>query len=154
MGLFVEHFHSAPFAQGFIHDKLTFAGGFGQHLHQFIQGFLIESPWQNPGRNGLFQGADGFLKRFFIVLADAHHFADSPHLRAQFVFNPGEFFKGPSGEFDDHIIARGGIFFQGALPPVGDFVQGQAAGQQRRNQRDGKAGGFGSQGGRTRSPRV
>ena len=69
-----------------------------------------------------FQRTDGLLKGFLIVLANTHCFADCAHLGSQFVLHPGKFFKGPACELHHHILARRGIFFQGAVTPVRNFV--------------------------------
>ncbi len=75
------------------------------------------------------QGTNRLLQGFFIVLPDAHHFTDSPHLGAQSIFDAFEFLKSPAGEFHHHIIDLRGIFIKGFLPPVGELVQGEAGGK-------------------------
>ena len=87
-----------------------------------------------------------FLEGFFIGLADAHDFADCPHLGTQTVFGIAEFLKSPAGKFNHHIIAGGRIFFQSAFSPVGQFIQSQSGGQLGGYQGNRKSGSFGSQG--------
>ena len=42
MGCFVKGLDVGPFAECFVHDKLAFTRGRSEHLHQFIQGQLVE----------------------------------------------------------------------------------------------------------------
>ena len=93
------------------------------------------------------QGADGLLKCLLIVLANGHDLAHSLHLRAQLVLGAFKFLKGPAGKFDDYIVAGGLVIVQGSLLPVGNLVQGQAAGQQGGDIGDGEARGLGGQSG-------
>ena len=65
-----------------------------------------------------------------------------------------ELLEGPAGELDHHVVARGRVLLQRPVAPVGDLVQRQAAGQQRRDEGDGEAGGLGGQGRRARGARV
>ena len=58
----------------------------------------------------------------------------------------GKLLEIPAGELDDHVVAPGGVLVQRPVPPVGDLVEGQPAGQQRRDQGDGEARRLGGQG--------
>ena len=60
-----------------------------------------------------FQGTDGFLKGFLIILADGHHFTYSFHLCAQFILRFFEFLKCPAREFDHNIVTGGFVVCQG-----------------------------------------
>ncbi len=104
IGHFIELFDVCAFAQGLVQNKLAFTGGLRQHGHQFLQGTLIEVLGKAQAISADFKGTDGLLYGFFIVLADAHDFAHRPHLGAKLVDGARELFKGPAGEFDDHII--------------------------------------------------
>ena len=100
------------------------------------------------------QRADRLLEGLLVVLAEAHHFADGQHLRAQLVRQPGELLEGPAGELDHHVVARGRVLLQRSHPPVGDLVHRHAAGQQRRDVGDREAGGLGGQRRRARGARI
>ena len=67
------------------------------------------------------------MEGFFIILADAHYFADCAHLRAEFIFDTLEFFKCPAGEFDNDIITPWCIFFECAFSPIWNFIKRKAA---------------------------
>jgi len=94
------------------------------------------------------------LQSFLIIFADAHDFTDGAHLGAELIFNAAEFLKGPAGKFNNDVIAGGCIFFERPIPPIGDFVERQAAGQQGRNHRNRKACCLGSQCRRARCARI
>ena len=118
----MELINSGPFAQGFIHDKLPLAGRFCQESHQLIEGQVMKIFGKAQAVTADFQRTDGLLKGLLIILANAHCLADCAHLGPEFVLHPGKFFKGPARKFNHHILARRGIFFQGAVTPVGNFV--------------------------------
>ena len=102
----------------------------------------------------VFERADRLLEGLLVGLADAHHLADGAHLRAELVYRALEFLEGPAGELHDDIVAGGGVFLQGPVAPVGDFVERETAGEFGRNERDGKAGGLGGKGRGARGARV
>ena len=92
------------------------------------------------------EGADGLLEGLLVGLADAHHLADGPHLRAELVLGPLELLEGPAGELDDDVVARRGVLLQRAVAPVGDLVEGEAAGELGRDEGDGEARRLGGEG--------
>ncbi len=146
VGQLIQFLDFGAFAQGFVHDELAFAGGGSDYAQEFIQGQFVEVLGEPEPVTVDFQAADGFLEGLFIILADAHDFAHGLHLGAELVFQAGEFFKGPAGEFNHHIVAGRGVLFKRSVPPVRDFIHGQAPGQQGGDHGDGKTGGLGSQG--------
>jgi hypothetical protein len=68
------------------------------------------------------QRADGFLESFFIILTNAHDFADGAHLCAEVVIDALELFKGPASKFDDDIIAVRNVFVQCAVLAAGKVL--------------------------------
>ena len=52
-----------------------------------------------------FQRADGLLKGFLVILTDTHGLPDRAHLGPQLIFHTRKLLKGPSGKFDDYIVA-------------------------------------------------
>ena len=150
----IDLFDGSAFAQSLVHDKMPLAGGGDQHFQQLFFGFLVEVLGPAQAAPAGFQAADGFLEGFLVGLADAHDLAYGPHLCPQFVLHAFEFFKGPAGKLDYHIISVRNVFVQSAVFSAGDVLQSQAGGQHGGNQGDGEAGGFGSQGGRPGSPGI
>ena len=93
-----------------------------------------------------FEAAHRFLEGFGKSAPDGHHFADALHLWAKDRIDAGEFFKGPTGDFDHHIVEAGLKRSWCQLGDiVGDFVEGIAYRQQGGDFGDGEAGGLGRQ---------
>ena len=145
-GLAVEVLDARPLAQGLVEDELALAGGIGQQGGQLLQGLVVEVGGEAQAVAPVLQGADGLLQGLLVGLADAHHLADGAHLGAQAVLGALELLEGPAGELDHHVVAGGAVAVEGAVPPVGDLVQGQAPGEQGGDVGDGEAGGLGGQG--------
>ena len=95
------------------------------------------------------QTADSFLESLFVGLTNTHNFTDGAHLGAQLILHAFELFKGPAGEFDNHIIAVRYIFVQSSVLAAGNILQSQSCCQHRGNQGDGETGSLGGQSGRT-----
>ena len=96
---------------------------------QFRQGLFIKILGKSKAVPAVLQRPDGLLEGLLVVLADAHDFADCPHLSAKLVFNVFKFFKIPAAEFNNHVVTPGCVFLQGALTPVRNFIHGQPAGK-------------------------
>ena len=146
MGDPVEGLDVGALAQRLVHLEVAFAAGGTQGAEQLFEGHLMKVAGKTQPIAIGFQAADGFLEGFFVSLADAHHLTDGPHLGAEHVRYPLELFEGPAGELHDDVVARRRVFFQGPVPPIGDFVQGLTAGQQRRHPGNRKTGGLGRKG--------
>jgi len=67
-------------------------------------------------------------------------------LGAQFILQPVEFLECPPGEFDHHVIARGGVFVEGSRAPVWYLRKGKTASQPCRHQGNGKSRGLRGEG--------
>ncbi len=132
-------------AQGLVHQELALAGGHGQELDQLVERFCVEVLGEAKSGPADFKRADGFLQGLFVVLADAHHFADRAHLGAEPVLDALELFESPAREFHDHVIAAGGVFVQRSLAPVRNLVHGQAACEQGRDKGDREPRGLGGE---------
>jgi len=61
MGFGGQRLNRSTFAQGLIHDELPFAGGLGEHFHQFIQRFRVEVFNKSQAVTFFLQRPDGFL---------------------------------------------------------------------------------------------
>ena len=72
-----------------------------------------------------FETADRFLKRFFIIFADAHYLAHGAHLGAKFVLGAFELLKRPPRKFDNDVVSPVFVLIECAFSPVGNFVQSQ-----------------------------
>ena len=101
-----------------------------------------------------FQTADSFLESFFICFTDAHHFADSAHLRSQFIFYPFKLLKCPAGKFNHYIIAVRHVFIQSTIFSTWNIFQGQSCCQHGGYKGDRETGCLGCQRGRTGSTRI
>ena len=97
VGLLVEGLHVGALAERLVHDELPLGGRLGQHGHQFFQRPLVEILGEPQAVAADLQRADRLLEGLLVVLAEAHHLADGPHLRAQLVFQPLELLEGPAG---------------------------------------------------------
>ncbi len=150
VGFGVQGVDGGAFAQGFIHDELPFTGGFAEQLHQFIERPGVEILDEAQAVTLFLQRPNGFLKSFLVIFSDAHDFAHGAHLRTELVGCAGEFFEIPAGELHHDVVARRRVLIQRALAPVGNFIERNAGGQHRGDERDGKAGGLGGQRRRTR----
>ena len=104
MGLFIQFLHLSTFAQGFIHEKLAFAGGKAQPAHELFQRQRIEIFRESKTVTVAFKASNRFLECLLICFTQTHDLADRPHLSTQFILSPLKFFKGPAGEFNDHIF--------------------------------------------------
>ena len=149
LGNVMDFINGGTLAERFIHDKMTFTGGRNQHGEELFLCFAVKILRMAQAVAAGFQAADGFLEGFLVVLADAHDFAYRTHLRTQLVFHAFEFFKGPAGELDYHIVSVRHIFVQSPVFSAGDVLQGEAAGQHGGNEGDREAGSLGSQSGGT-----
>ena len=89
--------------------------------------------------SAVLKGSDGLLESLLEILADAHDLAHGPHLSSQLILHALELFKGPSGKFDNHVIAVGHIFVQASVLAAGDLAQGKASGQHGGYKCDGEA---------------
>ena len=150
----VDFFHGGALLQGLIHLEVAFAGRGIQLAEKVFLGHRLELLHMAESEASLLQGTDGLLEGFFIVLADAHDFADGTHLGSQMVLDALELLKGPAGELHDHIVAVRHILVQGAVLAAGKVCQGKACSELCGNQRDGEAGCLGGKGGRTGGTRV
>ena len=150
----VERPDIGPLAKRFIHLKLALAVGRADHLEQIFQGLFVKILGKTEPIAAVFQTANGLLKRLLVVASEAHDLAHGLHLGAQFISDALKFFEGPAREFHHDIVPGGGVSVEGAIPPVRDFIQGKAAGQQGGYPGDGKPRGLGRQGRRARGPRV
>ena len=145
----MDFFYCGTLAESFVHDEMTFAGRGDQKSEKLFFCFASQVPGIPQAIAACFQTADRFLEGFLIIFADAHHFAYRAHLGAQLILNTLEFFEGPAGKFDNHIISVGHIFIQGSVLAAGDILQGKAACQHGGNQCDGEPGSLGGQCGGT-----
>ena len=122
LGDLVDLLHRGSLAKRLIHDKVAFAGRRDQHLEQLFPAFGMKIFGKAQTVASGLQAADGLLEGFFIGLADAHHFTHGTHLGAQLVLHALEFFKGPAGKLDDHIISVRHIFVQSAVFAAGNIL--------------------------------
>ena len=101
---------------------MPFAGRGRKHGKKLFLCFTLElfQPAQTVPA-GL-QAADGLLEGLLIGLADAHDLAHRAHLSAQLILHALEFFKGPAGELDDHVVSVGDIFIQRAVFSAGNVL--------------------------------
>ena len=118
----VDLIYGCAFAQGFIHDEMTFTGRGYQHTKQVILRFAVKIFGMPQTIAAGFQRTDGFLEGFLVGFADTHDFAYGTHLGTQFVFYAFEFFESPAGEFDHDIITIGNIFIQSAVFAAGNIL--------------------------------
>ena len=117
-------------------------------------GYALDLDFVKAGQ-ARFQSAQGLLHRFLEGATDGHDLAHRLHRGAQQRLRPRIFLEGEARDLGDHIVdarlERGG---RDLGDVVGQFVQGVADGQTRRDLGDGEAGGLGRQGRRTRHARV
>ena len=139
--------YRGAFAQGFVHLEVTFGRRRAQQGQQFFFAEFVKILYMTQAIAPFFQRTDGFLEGFLIIFADAHDFAHGAHLSPQFVVYAFELFKGPAGKFHNNIISVRHVLVQSAVFSAGQVLQGQAAGQFGRYQRDGETGGLGCQSG-------
>ena len=149
-----QFFHGSPFTKCLIHDKLTLTCRIDQHLHQFILCFLMEIFGKSQTITSDFQTADSLLECFFIIFTDTHNFADSTHLCSQLVLGIFEFFKCPSGKFNNNIISAWHIFVQCTIDAAWNLIQGKSGRKHRRYECDRESCRFGCQCGRTGRSRI
>ncbi len=145
LGQFKQLVHRGAFAQSLVHDKLPLAGGIYQHLEQLFPALFVKILGKAQAVASDLQAADGLLKSLLVGLADAHDLAHGPHLGAQLVLAVLEFFKGPPGKLDHHIVPAGHVLVQRAAHAAGDLVQSQPRRQHGGHQRDGESRGFAGQ---------
>ncbi len=151
---FKQLFYRSPFTKCFVHDKLTLACRIDQHLHQFILCFLMEIFGKSQTITSDLQTADSFLECLFIIFTDTHDFADSTHLCSQLVLGIFEFFKCPSGKFDNNIISAWHIFVQCTVDAARNLIERKSGCKHRRYECDRESCRFGCQGGRTGCSRI
>jgi len=152
--LAVQLVHRRALAQRFVHDPLPLAARLVEQQQEFGERFLVVIAREAQAIPPILQRADRLLKGLLVGLANAHHLAHRAHLRPQLVLRAFELLERPPCEFHHHVIARGGVFLQRAVAPVGDFVQREAGGQLGRDQRNGQARGLGRQRRRPRRARI
>ena len=153
-GQLMDLLHSRTFAKSFIHDEMTFAGCGDQHFQQFLFGFLIEIFCMSETVTSGLQTADRFLECFFVVLSDAHNFADCTHLCSELIFHTFELLECPARKLDHHIVAVRNVFVQCSVFAARNIFQGQPRCKHCGYKRDRESGRFGCQCGRTGCSRV
>ena len=118
----MDFVHRGALQQSFIHLEMPFAGRGCQHGEKLFLCLGTEFLQAAKTVAAGLQAADGLLESFLIGFADAHDLADRAHLGAEPVFHALEFFKGPAGELDDHVISVRHVFVQRAIFPAGDIL--------------------------------
>ena len=122
LGDIVEFFHGCALAQGLIHHKVALAGGRMEPTKQFLLAERIKILGMAQTVAAGFQAADGLLECLLIGLADTHDLAHGTHLGAQLVLHALEFFKGPPGKLNDHIVTVGCILVQSTVLAAGNIL--------------------------------
>ena len=154
LGDLVDFIYGSALADRFVHLEMTLTVGSDQLLQQLFLGQFIKAFHVTQTVTALLQGTYCFLESFFIVLTNAHDFADRTHLCAQLVFHTLELLKCPACELHYHIIAARNIFIQRTVLAAGNLGQGQSGSQHCGYQSDREAGCLGSQRGGTGCTRV
>ena len=115
----MDFLHTLSHFQRLINPKQPLRTWHHQKLSQLIK---IQLAIKGAGQSGMtfFKTSHGFLKRFFKCSADGHHFADAFHLRAEYFFSGGKFFKRKSWNFDDDVIKNR---FKGGFRFLGDHIR-------------------------------
>ena len=154
LGNFMDFLYGSSFSQGLVDDKITLTGWGNQQLQQLFFGFFIKIFGMSQTVPSGFQASDCFLEGFFKSLSNTHDLSHRAHLSAQLVLHPFEFFKGPAGKFNYHVISVRHIFVQCTVFSAGNICKGQPGGKHCRHQGNGESGGFGSQCGGAGSPWI
>ena len=154
LGCLVEFVDGRAFPRGFIEHELPGGAGRPYGFHERFLGPLVVALEETQAVAFVFQGTDGFLESFLVILADRHHFADGAHLRSQLVVRAVKLLEGPARELHDHVVAGGAVFVERALFPAGELVKRYAGREVGGDEGDGEARRFGSQGGGAGSSRV
>ena len=145
---------SSSLAQGFIHDKIALAVRNYEELKEFLLAELMEVLYITQAIAVFFKGTDRLLEGLFVVLADAHDFADRAHLCAEVVIDALEFFKCPAGEFNDYVVAVRNIFIESPVFAAGKLAKCETCGELGGYQSDRETGCLGCQSGGAGCPGI
>ena len=104
-GELVDLIDCCALSQSFIHDKMTLTVRSHQKAEKFFSAQFVEVLYMAQTIAAFLERTDRLLEGFLIVLTDAHDFADSTHLCSEFILDALEFFKCPSCELYDNIVA-------------------------------------------------
>jgi len=85
-----------------------------------------------------FLTSESLFEALLYSSSDTHRLRHGAHLGTEFVFSVFKFFKCPARELYHDVVTRRSIPIQGAVSPIGYFVQRQTAGKLGRYKRDGK----------------
>ena len=156
-GQFINGLDRPAHPEGISHIPDPFPAGFHQFPLEHSLG--ITETGVQPGIKAAgadFQSTQCLLNGLLERAPDGHHLADGFHLGCYPIVGFGEFLEGETRYLGDHIVngrLKGGRGrTTGNL--VSQFVQGEPHSQLGSNPGNGKAGGFGGQGGRSGNPRI